>query len=353
MATESSKVKATDAYDKDHAQDQDDPDAIRAEIRATREDMTGTLSAIQAKLNPQHIREQAVESVRQATIGRVEDAAEDARWRVKGVGNDVFETIKRNPAPALLAAVGLGWLFMESRGQSGERQFDSRGMRRGARRGDRYYQGDERYGRGGYDYGYSYDEYGRRSVGYAEPHDYEGQDFSERAGDTMSRAEDKVQRAAQQASSKVQDVASQATSKVQDVANQATGAVQDAAYMAKDTASQVVDSARQGAQQVAQEAQYRAQRAGSRFGDMMQENPLVIGAAAVALGAIVGFAFPSTEKENEILGEARDRVMDRAQTVASDTAEKVQHVAKQATEAAKEAAKDEAQKQNLVTGSNS
>ncbi|MGE5601951.1 MAG: DUF3618 domain-containing protein, partial [Nitrososphaerales archaeon] len=41
-----------DAHDKDHAQEQDDPDAIRAEIQATREEMTETLDAIQAKLNP-------------------------------------------------------------------------------------------------------------------------------------------------------------------------------------------------------------------------------------------------------------------------------------------------------------
>jgi hypothetical protein len=346
MATESSKVKANGAQDKGHVQDQDDPDAIRAEIQATREDMTQTMSAIQEKLDPQRIRDQAVGSLRQATIGRVEDAADDATEKVKGVGNEVFETIKRNPAPAVLAAVGLGWLFMESRGQSSGRQFGGRDMRRRTRQGDRYYLGDERYGRGGYDYGYSYDEHGRRSsVDYAEPrvHEYEGQSqgFRERAGDTMSEAGDRVQGAARQA-----------TSKVQDVADQATGAVQDAAYAAKDTAGQVVDTARQSAQQVAQQAQYQAQRVGSRFGDMMQENPLVIGAAALALGAIVGFAFPATEKENQIMGEARDKVVDRAQDVASETADKVQQVAQQATNAAKEAAKDEAQKQNLTSGSN-
>jgi hypothetical protein len=101
-----------------------------------------------------------------------------------------------------------------------------------------------------------------------------------------------------------------------------------------------------------EQAQYRAERVGNRFSDLMQENPLMIGAAAAALGAIVGFAFPATEKENEIMGEARDRVVDRAQEVASETAQKVQHVAQEAATAAKETAKDEAQKQNLAGGSN-
>lgn len=328
MATESGKMNDIVAHDdvsqaKRRLQTEDDPDAIRAEMRATREDMTETMNAIQEKLNPQRIREEAVGSVRRATIGRVETAAEDAKWKVKGAGNDVFETIKRNPAPAVLAAVGLGWLFVESRNRSGERDF-----RRGGRPGDRYYLQDERFGRGGYDYGAGYDEYGRRSMGYGEPYlrEHEGQGVRQRAGEVVG-----------QAGSKVQDVASQAGSKVQ-----------DAAYTAKDTAEQVVDTARQGVQQVAHQAQYRAERVGSRFGDMMQENPLVIGAAAVALGAIVGFAFPTTEKENEIMGETRDRVMDRAQEVASETAQKVQHVAQEAATAAKETAKDEAQKQNLA-----
>jgi uncharacterized protein YjbJ (UPF0337 family) len=331
MATESSKVNPKGAHDKNQGQAQDDPDAIRAEIRATRQDMTETMNAIQERLNPGHIRDQAVGSVRRATIGRVEDAADDAKSMVKGAGNDVFETIKSNPAPAVLAAVGLGWLFVESRNRSG-----SRAMGRG-RRSDRYYPVDERYGRGGYDYGYTYDEYGRRST-YAEQRGaYEGQGVRDRASDVMGQAGDKVQGAAQQASSKVQDVA-----------GQTADAVQDAAYNAKDAAGQVADTA----QHVAHQAQYQAQQVGSRFGDMMQDNPLVIGAAALALGAIVGFAFPSTEKENQVLGPARDRVVDQAQDVAQDTAQKVQHVAQRAADAAKDTAKDEAQKQNLTSGSN-
>lgn len=330
MATESGKMNEIVTHDdvsqaKRRVQTEDDPDAIRAEMRATREDMTETMNALQEKLNPQRIREEAVGSVRRATIGRVEDAAEDAKWKVKGAGNDMFETIKRNPAPAVLAAVGLGWLFMESRGRSSGRE-----LRRGGRAGDRYYLQDERYGRGGYDY--TYDEFGRRSVGYGEPHmrEYEGQGARGRASEAMG----------------------QAGSKVQEVTGQAASAVQGAAETAKDTAEQVVDSARQGVQQVAQQAQYRAERVGNRFSDLMQENPLMIGAAAAALGAIVGFAFPATEKENEIMGEARDRVVDRAQEVASETAQKVQHVAQEAATAAKETAKDEAQKQNLAGGSN-
>ncbi len=333
MAAESSRMNG-----RTRAQVQDDPDAIRAEIRATREDLAATLSEIQEKLSPRRITDEAVGSVRRATIGRVEDAAEDARSVVKGAGENVFETIKRNPAPAVLAAVGLGWLFMEGRGRSSRR--DGRGYepaRRG-RAGDRYYYADERQGPG--NYGYSYDEYGRRSMDYREPRvrefEHQGQGMRERAGEIAGQATDRVQEAARHAGDRVQEVA-----------GQAAGTVQNAAETAREAAGQAVDTARQSVQTVAHQAHYRAERVGSRFGDMMEENPLLIGAAAVALGAIIGFAFPTTEKESEIMGEARDRMMERAQEVVSETAQKVQHVAQEATAAAKEAARDEAERQNL------
>jgi hypothetical protein len=72
---------------------------------------------------------------------------------------------------------------------------------------------------------------------------------------------------------------------------------------------------------------------------MLHENPLLVAAAAVLTGAAVGGALPQTEKENELMGEARDNVIDRAQGVAREAADSVrevasavQHVATQVTE---------------------
>jgi hypothetical protein len=60
---------------------------------------------------------------------------------------------------------------------------------------------------------------------------------------------------------------------------------------------------------------------------MLHENPLLVAAAAVLTGAAVGGALPRTEKENELMGEARDRVVDRAQYAAREAAESVKEVA--------------------------
>ena len=132
-----------------------DPDAIAANIEATREEMSGTIEAIQERLDPERLTQQATEvteqakeaateiteqareaakdvakyaieeaksavneltsnakaSVREATIGRVEHMAMYTRDTAESVRGDLWTTIKSNPVPAAMAAIGIGWLW--------------------------------------------------------------------------------------------------------------------------------------------------------------------------------------------------------------------------------------------------
>jgi uncharacterized protein YjbJ (UPF0337 family) len=312
---------------------ENDPNAVRADIERTRADLGETVNAIQERLNPQRIRDEAVSTVREATVGRVEDVAEDAKWKVKGAGYNVLDTIKRNPVPAALAAIGLGWLFMEARGNGG--QYD----RKMYRDSGRYYGGQQsRRQQYGGQYGSQYgDRYAYRSTqsgstDYGYYPSYEEQGRMEQAGNQAREA--------------VSNVGERAS----DAVDQARERVGDMTSRVGEQAGQFADQAQQTAQQAAEEMQYRAQMVKGRFGEMLEDNPLLIGAAALAVGAAVGFAFPSTQKENELFGEARDNLMESAQGMASDTMQKVQRVAEETADAAKDAARDAAQKQNL-TGS--
>jgi hypothetical protein len=60
-----------------------------------------------------------------------------------------------------------------------------------------------------------------------------------------------------------------------------------------------------------------SRRARNRFAELLESNPLMVGAAALAVGAAVGLALPETERENEWLGEARETLAERAQEMAS------------------------------------
>jgi hypothetical protein len=60
---------------------------------------------------------------------------------------------------------------------------------------------------------------------------------------------------------------------------------------------------------------------------MVQENPLLVGAGALMLGVAFGMAVPESETENELMGEARDTMVERARDMARDAASQVQDAA--------------------------
>jgi uncharacterized protein YjbJ (UPF0337 family) len=126
--------------------------------------------------------------------------------------------------------------------------------------------------------------------------------------------------------------------------DQAQATAGQVAGQVQETAGQIAGQVQETAGQFADEAQYRVSDARGRFDDILRENPLAVGAAALALGALAGASVPQTSQENRMLGEARDTLVDRAQEVAHETVDKVQRVAESVTDTAK----DEARGQGLM-----
>jgi hypothetical protein len=69
-----------------------------------------------------------------------------------------------------------------------------------------------------------------------------------------------------------------------------------------------------------------------------QENPLVIGAASAVMGALVGLAVPESDREHQLMGEARDSVVETVQGSVRDKVNQVQQAATDAVVTVKEAA---------------
>jgi ElaB/YqjD/DUF883 family membrane-anchored ribosome-binding protein len=294
----------------------EDTEQIRARIEETRGQMSQTIDAIQEKLSPERLKEQAQEMVHDATIGRAETMVNNATEQARGFGSGLMETIRQNPVPAAIAGIGLGWLFMKR--PQGSSNYGGRGQ-------DNYNYPS----RSGYGYGYGtgadqmrYGQQSRSSYGYGSG---ASQD-SGGVGQVVGQAKDTVGQIAGQAG----DTVGQAGEKVGEVAGQVGSKVGD-----------VAEGAQQKVGELGDQAQYQAQRAGYWFQDTLQSNPLVVGAVALALGAAVGLAVPETPQEHRLLGEARDNLMDKAQNVAQETAQKVQRVASEVTDTAQQAAKDE------------
>lgn len=79
--------------------------------------------------------------------------------------------------------------------------------------------------------------------------------------------------------------------------------------------------------------------------DKLTENPLVGGLVALTVGAVIGAMIPATNRENELLGETRDRMFDGVKRAARTGVDQAKHVAVSAVSAAKDAATETAKRE--------
>jgi hypothetical protein len=157
-----------------------------------------------------------------------------------------------------------------------------------------------------------------------------------------------------QAQARVSDVAenthewvSETAGRAQQTAKDATETVTQQVHATSEAVRENVNSAAEQARIKAAQTRRRAKRS---FWQTMEENPLAIGAAAAAAGALIGMALPSTEKENELMGETRDRLVEDASTSVQETMRKVQTVAEKVAQTATEKVQEEGvDQQNLPT----
>jgi gas vesicle protein len=68
------------------------------------------------------------------------------------------------------------------------------------------------------------------------------------------------------------------------------------------------------------------------------ENPLIVGAASLVLGTVVGLAIPATERENQLMGDARDSMVESVQDKVREKVDEVQEVAAKTVDTVKDAA---------------
>src|SRR2546423_551480 len=97
---------------------------------------------------------------------------------------------------------------------------------------------------------------------------------------------------------------------------------------------------RESARNASEATRQKAYETRAEAKDFFREQPLVAGLAAITLGAIIGAVIPESEKENELMGETRDRMVDRASDIAREGVDRAKRVAQIAKSAATDEARD-------------
>lgn len=229
---------------------------------------------------------QASAAARDATIGKVERMANSTGQTTKSFSSKVLSTMKQNPGPSALTGLGIGWLVLNGRNAGSQQQMRSSAGSQKRSSGD------------------------------------QGPGKAEQVAGQLHATADNVQGKAGEMVDQVQDTAS------------------SIAGQAHETADKVTNQTYQTIDQIAEQAQ----QIPGRLQHLLEENPMAVGAVAIALGGAAALLIPESQREIQFMGEARDKVVDRAQSGAQDVMQKVQRVAEEVEESAGE----EARKQGIA-----
>jgi ElaB/YqjD/DUF883 family membrane-anchored ribosome-binding protein len=287
---------------------------LRAEIRETRERMSETLDELSDRLNPNRLKAQVRENIREATVGRVENMARNARYRAEETGHGMIERIRENPIPAAMVGIGLGWLLF------GGRRRDEQTM------WERSYVSDAGWdGTTGYvgDLSATTPRLMQDDAGGGM-----GSTVSHEPG-VVDRVRDRVSGIGETVRDSASGLVSSAGERVSDVRERASEVIGDVAGRARHVASDIGQGTRRG-----------VYSATDRLDTTMNENPVAIGVVAMAVGMAAGLAIPESRRERQVMGPYRDQVVGRVRERVEETRERVQNVAERVVEEAKDAGRE-------------
>jgi len=311
--------------------DKSDTETIRAGISETRERLSDTLNELGERLNPQVVKEQVTERVkegiRDATIGRIEHMARSAADTVNSTRSGITDTIRDNPVPAAMVAIGLGWLLFNGR------RSDSSADRWSASRDYARDSGSDRL-----------------SGSYSRSSSLSGSFGYDKDSDDSLQQENGVSRKLGDVKDLVADKAESVADSVKERAGQLADRGRDLADRAGNRASSMASSVSSRAHDVAGSVKQRTSQGARRVEDSFYDNPLAIGAISMAIGVVAGLAAPVTDREVQLMGDASERVADRVKEVAHEAKDKAQQVAGRVVDETKRVVKEETKKAENVLG---
>lgn len=278
------------------------PEEIQHDIDRTRAEVSSTIDAIQSKLTPGQLMDQAVSYARTSLPA--------------DFGANLGNTIRDNPVPVALMGIGIAWLMMAGQRSDGR----ARSRRQAADYDEEIYGRESAMAYDGTDYT-SATASGASSEGAMHR-------AAAKAGETGRNLKDKAGELGQ----RISDTTSSVTGRAQEI----TGRAQEMTRNARGRMSESAGNARARMGELSQRSQQQYYRAKDSFGQMLDEQPLVLGALGVAIGAALGAAFPNTRREDELMGRTRDDLLESAKETARGQAEAVKESAQRVAQAAKQ-----------------
>ncbi len=307
------------------------PEEIEHEIETERSQLQRTIDDLQDRLSLDGL-------MRSVTDGVSDNASE--------IGTTIARTVQRNPVPIALVGAGLAWLAVSNaRGDRDDEHYA----------GSVDYRGQRDYARGGR---LGADPYLARKYGTDKMDEPRGPvpggpdgDLGESNNDSpwdrvharMSGVRGRVSGAmggAKARLGKYRDGARRRGSEMGASAHQLRERITDGTQGMSEDAKRRVVAARTRAYEAQVKAEYYARQGREKASSFYEQQPLVAGAIALAVGAAIGGMLPRTQREDETFGAYRDDLMDEAYRVYQDERARLTDAARATAEDAKQQAQD-------------
>lgn len=245
------------------AQSHKSPETLEHEIDQQRASISSLVDALESKLTPGQLFDQALSYT-------------------KGNGGEFFQnlgtTVKNNPIPTVLASLSLAWLAMNQ----------------------------------------------NRPIAPARVNT--GPSLMDRATAVASKVGDAVDGAKDQLRSAADSVTTRTTA-VKDSVTSHASAIKDSATTWRDGASDRLsdggDQLNRNMHDLTHQAKQTGAQVKGQFQSMLQEQPLMLAAVGLALGAAFGAALPVTRQENRLMGKTSDSLTQQVKAKAQDVKQAV------------------------------
>ncbi|MFT4275084.1 MAG: hypothetical protein QM576_01900 [Rhodopseudomonas sp.] len=147
---------------------------------------------------------------------------------------------------------------------------------------------------------------------------------------------------------RVPDVASDAIERVgerfADIGDNAAAAASETARLARERGAEAIDRAAEFGRAIPETGADVFESAKTKLGDLFEDQPLLLGAIGVAIGAGFAASLPATETERELFGDTSEAVKAQAREYARQQAARASEMARDVADAAAE----EARRQGLT-----
>lgn len=279
--------------------------AIQADIAQTRERLAGDLDELKDRVSPENMAQAAKEQVKdmaqdakQAVKEGVMNAAHETKQKAIEIAGDVGSGVRRgftgfgrsirdNPVPAAIAAAGIGYIFYKAVMDRRD-SFDERDTFTGQRYGEGYGYG-EAYGIPRYGEARGADVSARRRLGSGS----DGVELGIGDRDRSSGASE-----------------------------EGNGVMAGASHLA--------DRAKEGGQKAAEMARRGGRKAKRGAQAAFSSHPMIFGLGVFVAGLAMGAMLPSTDREDELMGEPRDRFLREAKSRAQEVGDVAKEAARKA-----------------------